>query len=549
MTIKAKLWTSYLVILALLVLCGALVQTKVSSIRQSVDLQEDLGRVSMKYSEVFGQLQLRMVLFDPKGVEEVNAHIERLDVERKDLMDSLRPHLDKQSLADFDAAEEARVIAEEGVDFFMEKIQKGWEDSGDMQDFLIENQRKQLTAFEHIGAVNERLSNKIRSDLQNTLLFLAVAFLVVAGIVIGVAAVIPRAIVNPINRLVGHTEKVAHGDLRVSAERPSRDELGRLTRSFDTMVKNLRGLVTGITEASEKLSSLGQELTHGSEETKGGAEQIMHAIEEVTTSSEKQNMAVTKSSETLLEFSTLIQGAAREAEAALEVSQETRKVAQTGREVVAGAERKMNEIRRIVENSAEAIKNLGERGNQITDITRLITTITEQTDLLALNAAVEAARAGEQGQGFDVVASEVRKLAERSANAALEISDIIEVTQREISEAIHWMQEGTSSVVEGTSAMRETGQSFQQIAEFVDKTVDQINVISQTTRDKIATSDEIIRVISQVAEASESNMAVVQEVYATTSEQIASLKSMLDHIKTVNVLTDELKKEIVKFTL
>ena len=550
MTIKVKLWVSYLAIVGLLLTSAVVVWMQVSGIRRQMDLMKRVNEIGLNYSGIFALIQLHMVSTDEHQRKNIEKKIGEKDDARVILFKALKVELSKESFDLLKKSEKDRYTNEKELVRLMKEVQKGgWEDSESLQKEFIKAQKFQNTALAKTNELTKRTDAQIREQLTETVTLLMSVLGIVVLMVLVVSALVPRSIIRPIYRLVGHTERVAQGDLSGQLDKPSRDEIGRLMRSFGQMITSLRGLVSNITGASDKLSNLSVELAQGSEETKRGAEQIMLAIEEVTTSSEKQNLAVTKSSETLLEFSTLIQGAAKEAEAALEVSMETRQVAQEGRQVVATAERKMNEIRRIVENSAAAIKNLGERGNQITEITRLIGLITEQTDLLALNAAVEAARAGEQGRGFAVVADEVRKLAERSANAALEISKLIELTQKEISEAIHWMQEGTVSVVEGSGAMRKTGESFQQISEFVDKTVDQINVISRTTRDKIATSDEIIRVISQVAEASESNMAVVQEVYATTSEQIHAVKSMLDHIQTVNVLTEALKAEIVKFRL
>lgn len=550
MTIKAKLWLSYLFILILLIGSFSFVGKKVSDMRGQIEVIDLLGKISLNYSYIFQKITLRNIIPDPEERDKILKEMAELDAKRKQYLVQVEPLVgrDPKSWQKILTAEKYRKDHQTGVWGIMDQVQRGgYEDSVTLQKDFVKAQELSNNTLELVSEVSSDTNDRILQNLHSTALALVVVFAVVVLLVVGMALYVPGSIIRPINRLVKNTEKIASGDLREAPGKPTPDEVGKLMRSFAVMVASLRALVANIQGASARLSSLSAEMTEGSEETKRGAEQIMTAIEEVTASSEKQNIAVTKSSETLLEFSTLIQGAAREAENALEVSIETRKVAEEGTDVVAMAESKMNEIRRIVENSAEAIKNLGTRGAQITDITRLIAQITEQTDLLALNAAVEAARAGEQGRGFDVVATEVRKLAERSANAALQISDLIEVTQKEISEAIHWMQEGTVSVVEGTGAMRKTGESFALIAEMVNKTVEQINVISQTTRDKIATSDEIIRVIAQVAEASEANVAVVQEVYATTTQQITSLKNMLDSISTVNVLTEELKQEIVKF--
>ena len=129
--------------------------------------------------------------------------------------------------------------------------------------------------------------------------------------------------------------------------------------------------------------------------------------------------------------------------------------------------RSMNEINEVVTALASEIKELGRQSEEIGKIVSLITGIAEQTNLLALNAAIEAARAGELGRGFAVVAEEVRILAEQSARAAGDITQLIQRTMDSVNASVEQTGVGTIKVREGMDIVKATGRMFAEIAEVI----------------------------------------------------------------------------------
>jgi methyl-accepting chemotaxis protein len=204
-------------------------------------------------------------------------------------------------------------------------------------------------------------------------------------------------------------------------------------------------------------------------------------------------------------------------------------------------------IRETVGNSATIIKELKERSQHIGQIVETITDIASQINLLALNAAIEAARAGEAGRGFAVVAEEVRKLAEGSVRAAGEITDLIRSIQGEAERAARSMEVEVMAVAEGSKVIHKTGETFKEIEEMVSRMVSRIGEISDITRERVASSDEITRVIDKIATVAENNAKLAKEVAASAQGQIASVVELASTADVLVTITKDFKETIAKF--
>ncbi len=180
------------------------------------------------------------------------------------------------------------------------------------------------------------------------------------------------------------------------------------------------------------------------------------------------------------------------------------------------------------------MQTLGEKSTQIGEIVAVINDIADQTNLLALNAAIEAARAGEQGRGFAVVADEVRKLAERTAKATAEISQMIGAIQGEVDNAVHAMNQTNKQVDVGLRYSVEAGEQLESIVSSVSTLQSMIQQIASATEEMSSTSEAISGDIQAVAGGAREISGGAEDIAHASSELAhlsAQLKSIVDRFK------------------
>lgn len=268
-----------------------------------------------------------------------------------------------------------------------------------------------------------------------------------------------------------------------------RGDTSSLMASLDGMQANLRGLVSQIKEASASVALTADEISQGNTELSSRTEQQAAALQETAASMEQLTATVKSNSA----------GAQQTAGSARQAAQ----LARSGEEDVQRMSHTMSEI------SVNAAK--------VNDITSIIESIAFQTNILALNAAVEAARAGEQGRGFAVVAGEVRTLAQRSANAAHDIKQL--------------MAEAASVVDSGVVAAEDAGKSILKIVGMVRELAEAMDNISMASSEQMQGISQVSIAVSQMDGVTQNNAALVEESSSASqslSGQAHALRGMVE---------------------
>jgi twitching motility protein PilJ len=216
-----------------------------------------------------------------------------------------------------------------------------------------------------------------------------------------------------------------------------------------------------------------------------------------------------------------------------DVARQSVAAAEQGALAVQNAILGMNEIREQIQETSKRIKRLGESSQEIGEITDLISDITEQTNVLALNAAIQAASAGEAGRGFSVVAEEVQRLAERSAEAAKGIGALVRTIQADTHDAVAAMEKSTQGVVEGARLSDAAGAALADISRVSNRLAELIQGMSYATELQATSANSVAHNMQHI-------LSVTENTQQGTRQTAQSIRELTD-------LAQELKDSVSRF--
>jgi len=291
----------------------------------------------------------------------------------------------------------------------------------------------------------------------------------VAGLIMGACnyLVMNLVLVSKLKRISQVAGAIAQRDLSFTCAMQSDDTLGEIIASFNEMAETLRELIRHTTQLSDSVRG-------DAEAVHGQADRIQTRVDELASSAAEIDAAA-------VDLETAITGISSRAGEASSQAREAGSVADAGvvlaNESLAGMER----IHVTVNQATDFVERLGRSSQEVGAIVAVIKEIADQTNLLALNAAIEAARAGEQGRGFAVVADEVRKLAEKTAQATARIGDMIQNIQGETRQAVDAIGTGMKEASTGLLHAQNVGQSLQRLADSVTLLAASVHEITDAT--------------------------------------------------------------------
>lgn len=402
---------------------------------------------------------------------------------------------------------------------------------------------------EVLGMIFVGLPAKSLDDVKNSLITSTLIAMVVIIAILGTLSwLIIGKQIQKLLLVSGAMEKVSAGNLAIpNIEVTSEDEIGTLSQDVNAMKEKLRALLRNVLESCEKVAGSSQQLTANAEQTSDSINQVAENTVEMAEYASKQSDTVESLQGIVDEMSVKMKELHTSAKAMDEVAKTSQEKALDGKAKVDFAIKQIKNIENQVNKTAEVVDTLGKRSQEIGTIVDAISNIAGQTNLLALNAAIEAARAGENGRGFAVVAEEVRKLAEESAVAAKNISELIKKIQLDTESAVEEMNLGNACVREGSESVLATGEAFQIIEDQVYTLTENVNKSIQHIDAVNSTGHAILSAIESVQQISQKSTQEAQNISAATEEQAATMHEMAQSSKQLAILAHQLQTEVNKF--
>ncbi|CAI6086521.1 Methyl-accepting chemotaxis protein McpB [Paenibacillus sp. JJ-100] len=396
------------------------------------------------------------------------------------------------------------------------------------------------------SVISEKLAYAEFYELRNQyILIIAITLLAVLTIAYWVAT----RFIKPLKRLQLMSGQMSLGDFTDRVDTKGKDEFAELGAAFNTMSDHLSILLQKVKSSADQVHDISKDMENHTGNTQRIAEQIFIATDELAQGSSSQAESVYEGSNRLSAMSQTMNGINDSLEQSVMMMEEVTEAMSAGLQSVDTQVELAEDNRNSIDRVGEAIDLLADKSRKIESIASMIHNISAQTNLLALNASIEAARAGVHGNGFAVVATEVRKLAEQSSQSVEDIIVLLDEIQAASEQSVNEVTSAEKAIQQQVTSVHEMRNVFARIKQSIEGIDLQVRHVSTATAELDNNAGKISEVISSVAAMSEQSAASTEEVASSTQEQFNYITTISERSKELNQHANTLFDEIKKFKI
>ncbi|MGN1176576.1 MAG: methyl-accepting chemotaxis protein [Roseburia sp.] len=401
-----------------------------------------------------------------------------------------------------------------------------------------------MTAFSEISGTDWILVSYIPTSLIYQNVNTVRTLMIIIGLisVVLLAILIDRVIhvtVKPVNKLTGIITAMTDGDFTVDVNVKSNDEIGLMANGVEKFITAMRDMISSIYDVSDKLHTQADNSNDVSAQMYNASTTQSQSMVELNHTVEQLSLSVTEIAENATTLAMVVSDTRNDGEQVDKKMQETVTISRQGKSDMQRVSSAMQDINESVKRLQVAIDKVGKASGEITNITNVIGSIADQTNLLSLNASIEAARAGEAGRGFAVVASEIGQLAQTSAESVHNIENIIGEINSLVKDAVNQADDSAGNINDSSRLVGEALTTFDVI-------FDNIDTVSSLVQQMIEKVEKVDDVASNVAAISEEQAASSEEILATSDSMVEHANNITGNSETVandaKELTDSAKE-------
>ncbi|BDC53738.1 methyl-accepting chemotaxis protein [Bacillus altitudinis] len=386
-------------------------------------------------------------------------------------------------------------------------------------------------------------------ELEQMKLYIILITAGVALLSMGVFYLAARGKVRLLKQVTAASKEIAAGNLERTSLKETSDEIGQLAKGFNHMSGELRALVSGLQETSSQLVESATDLSAISEETSASSEEIGRAIGDISTGTLHQASDLEVANQQMTQFNQSIENVKEQSDQIKRISDQSNQSSEQGQQIVQQLKISNEQSIQASQGIRSGIEQLSTKVQDISQITDTIESISNETNLLALNASIEAARAGEHGKGFSVVASEVRNLAEQTKQSAVQIQQMIQGIKEETTATAGMMSKTMDRFAELDEAVHATEQEFNSISTSISQTIVETNAMAKELNTLLEQNDLITKAMHGAAHISQENAAAIEEITASTDEQVTAISNVAKAAERLNELSMRLNQDIARYRL